>query len=50
MQQYLRGELERMVAKPSLDEWLREVRDRKRAMNNRVTTESILRARDADRK
>lgn len=50
MQQYLRGELERMVAKPSLDEWLREVRTRKRAMNNRVTTESILRARDADRK
>lgn len=50
MQEYLRGELVRLVAKPSVDEWLKDVRARKRAMNNRVTTESILRARDADRK
>jgi plasmid stability protein len=50
MQEYLRGELERLVAKPSIDEWLREVRARKRAMTNRVTTEEILRARDADRR
>lgn len=50
MQQYLRGELVRLVAKPSIDEWLRDVRARKRAMKSSVTTEEILRARDADRK
>ena len=50
MQEYLRGELERMVAKPTIEEWIKAVRARKQAMNNRVTTESILRALDADRK
>ena len=50
MQEYLRGELERLVAKPSVEEWLRSVRAHKRAMKNSVTTEDILRARDADRK
>ena len=50
MQEYLRGELVRLVAKPSIEEWLRDVRARKRAMKNSVTTEEILRARDADRK
>ena len=50
MQEYLRGELERLVAKPSVEEWLRQVRADKRAMTNNVTTEDILRARDADRK
>ena len=50
MQEYLRGELVRLVANPSVDEWLKGVRARKRAMKNRVTTEEILRARDADRK
>lgn len=50
MQEYLRGELERIVAKPTLDDWLARVRARKRVSVNRVTTESILEARDADRK
>lgn len=50
MQEYLRGELVRLVAKPSIEEWLSDVRARKRAMKNSVTTEEILRARDADRK
>ncbi|WP_428275937.1 FitA-like ribbon-helix-helix domain-containing protein [Candidatus Palauibacter sp.] len=50
MQEYLRGELERIVAKPTLDDWLAEVRARKRVSVNRVTTESILEARDADRR
>ena len=50
MQEYLRGELVRLVAKPTVDEWLKDARARKRAMKNRVTTEDILRARDADRK
>lgn len=50
MQEYLRGQLERLVAKPSVEEWLRQVRADKRAMTNNITTEDILRARDADRK
>ncbi|WP_419167288.1 FitA-like ribbon-helix-helix domain-containing protein [Candidatus Palauibacter sp.] len=50
MQQYLRGELTRLVAKPTVHEWLANVRTRKRLSKNRVTTESILQARDADRK
>lgn len=50
MQEYLRGELVRLVARPSIEEWLRDVRAHKRAMKNSVTTEEILRARDADRK
>ncbi len=50
MQEYLRRQLERLVAKPSVEEWLRQVRADKRAMTNNVTTEDILRARDADRK
>ena len=50
MQRYLRGELTRLVAKPTVHEWLANVRAQKRMSNNRVTTESILQARDADRK
>lgn len=50
MQEYLRGELERLAAKPTLEEWLKRVRDRKQASTSRVTTQSILDARDADRK
>lgn len=50
MQRYLRGELTRLVAKPTVQEWIESVRADKRSSNNRVTTESILEARDADRK
>lgn len=50
MQRYLRGELKRLVAKPTVQEWIESVRADKRSSNNRVTTESILEARDADRK
>lgn len=50
MQEYLRSELERLAAKPTLEAWLARVRARKQASTNRVTTESILEARDADRK
>ena len=49
MQEYLRGELERLVAMPSVETWLEEVRERKAATGTRVSTSSILRARDADR-
>ena len=49
MQQFLRGELERIVSRPSVDEWLQGVRRRKEASGTRVTPSTILRARDADR-
>ena len=49
MQEFLRGELERLVSKPSVETWLEEVRERKAATGTRVSTSSILRARDADR-
>ena len=49
MQEFLRGELERIAARPSLDAWLRGVRYRKEAAGTRVTPAMILQARDADR-
>ena len=50
MQEFLRCELERIASRPSLDVWLKTVRDRKDAAGSRVDTAEILRARDADRK
>lgn len=49
MQGFLRRELERIAARPSVDEWLQAVRDRKAAAGTRVSTASILNALDADR-
>lgn len=49
MQEFLRGELERIVSRPSVDAWLQEVRQRKAAMGTHVPTSAILAARDADR-
>ena len=49
MQEFLRGELERIASRPTVDEWLQEVRDRKDAAGTRVRPASILHARDADR-
>ncbi len=50
MQEFLRGELERIAARPSLDVWRRTVRNRKEAARTRVSAATILRARHADRK
>lgn len=50
MQEFLRGELERIASRPSHEAWLQSVRKRKGAAGNRVTPDSILQARDADRK
>jgi plasmid stability protein len=49
MQEFLRGELERLASRPSLDAWMSALRDRKQA-TRRVPASKILRARDADRK
>ena len=50
MQEYLRTELERLAARPSVDAWLEQVRKRKRAAQTRVSSGQILKARDADRR
>lgn len=50
MQEFLRAELERLAARPSVDAWLEQVRRRKRAAQDRVSPKQILAARDADRR
>ncbi len=50
MQEYLRAELERMAARPSIDAWLDQVRKRKRASQTRLSSGQILKSRDADRR
>lgn len=44
MQEYLRAELERLAARPSMDVWLERVRQDKRKFKSRVTTSMILKA------
>lgn len=50
MQEYLRGELERLASRPSLENWLRSVQERKEASGTRVGTDTIVSARDSDRR
>jgi antitoxin FitA len=50
MQEYLRSELERMAARPSVSTWLGQVRKRKRASATHVSAEQILKSREADRR
>ena len=50
MQEFLRAELERLAARPSVEAWLQQVRKRKRAAQTRVESDQILKNRDADRR
>lgn len=50
MQEFLRAELERLAARPSIDAWLQQVRKRKRAAQTRVSSERIIDHRNADRR
>jgi hypothetical protein len=50
MQEYLRAELERLAARPSIDSWLQQVRRRKRAAQTRLPSSQILHDRDSDRR
>jgi plasmid stability protein len=50
MQEFLRAELERLAARPSIDAWLQQVRKRKRAAQTRISSEHILDERNADRR
>ena len=50
MQGFLLDELERLAARPSMSEVLRDIRERKAASGRRVPASSIIKARDADRR
>lgn len=50
MQEYLRAELERLAARPSIEAWLEKVRERKRSAGTSLSVEEIIQARDADRR
>ena len=49
MQEYLRQELERIVARPTVESWLRAVEERKAAIGKTIPASEILKARAADR-
>jgi antitoxin FitA len=49
-QEFLRAELERLAARPSIDAWLQQVRKRKRATQTRISSKQILENRNADRR
>lgn len=50
MQEYLRGELERLAARPSIGAWLERLRERKNTARRRIPPREILEHRDADRR
>ena len=50
MQEYLRGELERLAARPSIENWLEQVRRRKRASQSHIASATIIELRDSDRR
>ena len=50
MQEYLRGELDRLASRPSIEDWLSEVRRRKKASGTRLSPALILEHRDAERR
>ena len=50
LQEYVKGILVEQVEKPSAEDWLTQVRDRVRSTGSTLSSESILAARDADRK
>jgi len=49
MQEFLRAELLRMADRPSIEAWLHQVRRRKRVNQTRVSSEQVVKDRDADR-
>ena len=50
MQEFLHAELKRMVARPSIDAWLEQVRRRKRVAQSRISADEIIKRREADRR
>ena len=49
MQEFLRGELERIASRPTVETWLNAVRDRKFEADTRISSSDILPARDLGR-
>lgn len=50
LQEHLRGELIELARRPTVDELLERIRERKAATGTRLTAEDILDYRDADRR
>ncbi|HTO58857.1 MAG TPA: hypothetical protein VMJ74_13740 [Pseudomonadales bacterium] len=50
MQEFLRGELERIASRPTVAAWLESVQRRKAANRTRVSAAKIVRARERDRR
>ena len=50
MQEYLRCELERLAARPPINQVLARLRERKTTAGTRLTADEILEHRDADRR
>jgi plasmid stability protein len=50
MQEYLRGELERLAARPPIERVLEKIRERKATAGTRLSLAEILAHRDADRR
>jgi hypothetical protein len=50
MQEFLRGELQRIASRPTLESWLGNLHERKDAAETYIQTSDILGARDSDRK
>lgn len=50
MQEYVKEQLELLVARPSIHTWLERVQERKRAADRHVTSKQILKHRDSDRR
>lgn len=50
MQEFLRCELERIASRPTLESWLRNLRERKDAAGTSIEASDILSARDSDRR
>jgi antitoxin FitA len=50
MQEYLRAEIERLAARPTVHAWLEQVRKRKRVSQTVLAMKRIVKERDADRR
>jgi len=50
MQEFLRAELERLAARPPIEQLLARIRDRKKTAQTRVSASEILAHRNADRR
>ena len=50
MQEFLREELQRIASKPTIDSWLRAVRERKQASATQIPVAKILSERNTDRR